>query len=104
MLRIATRAVRAAAALCVLSAFPVFSADAQVAPSAHDGFVALDAAQTEHLGLLNRFRTTVPPVLNTEHWTSWPPPPPPPPPPDLDLDRPQDEPHLLPRDVPLGKD
>jgi len=76
----------------------------QVAPSAHDGFVALDPAQTEHLGLLNRFRTTVPPVLNTEHWTSWPPPPPPPPPPDLDLDHPQDQPHLLPRDVPLGKD
>jgi hypothetical protein len=76
----------------------------QVAPSAHDGFVTLDAAQTEQMGLLNRFRTTVPPVLNTEHWTSWPPPPPPPPPPDLDLDHPQEEPHLLPRDVPLGKD
>jgi lipoprotein-anchoring transpeptidase ErfK/SrfK len=35
MLRIATRAVRAAAALCALSAFPVFSAHAQVATSAH---------------------------------------------------------------------
>jgi hypothetical protein len=76
----------------------------QVAPSADDGFHELGTARTEHLGLLDRFRTIVPPVLNTEHWTSWPPPPPPPPPPDLDLDHPQEQPHLLPRDVPLGKD
>jgi hypothetical protein len=76
----------------------------QIAPTQRDGFVPLGEAQTEHLGLLDRFRTTVPPVLNTEHWTIWPPPPPPPPPPDLDLDHPQEEPELLPRDVPLGKD
>jgi len=76
----------------------------QIAPTHHDGFIPLDAAQTEHMGLLNRFRTTVPPVLNTDHWTSWPPPPPPPPPPDLDLDHPEERPHLLPRDVPLEKD
>jgi hypothetical protein len=76
----------------------------QIAPTQHDGFIALGAARTDHMGLLNRFRTTVPPVLNTEHWTSWPPPPAPPPPPDLDLDHPQETPLLLPRDVPLGKD
>jgi hypothetical protein len=75
----------------------------QVAPTA-SGFAPLDAAEVETMGLLNRFQTAIPPVVNAEHWQSWPPPPPPPPPPDLDLTHPQEESKLLPRDVPLARD
>lgn len=76
----------------------------QVAPADHEGFVELDTGQVRAMGLLNRFQTLIPPVVNTAHWHTWPPPPAPPPPPDLDLDHPQDKPSLLPPDVPLGPD
>jgi hypothetical protein len=76
----------------------------QVAPTTADGFQPMAAEAVQRLGLLNRFQTIIPPVVNAAHWTTWPPPAAPPPPPDLNLDHPDDHPKLLPRDVPLGKD
>jgi hypothetical protein len=75
----------------------------QVAPTA-PGFTTMDPAEIETLGLLSRFQTSIPPVVNAEHWETWLAPPAPPPPPDLDLTHPQPESKLLPRDVPLAHD
>ena len=74
----------------------------QVAPSA--GFRTLDPAEIEAMGLLNRFQTSIPPLVNEQHWEAWTAPPAPAPRAELDLTQPFEEPDLLPRDVPLAPD
>jgi hypothetical protein len=75
----------------------------QLAPQ-QPGFAAMSRAEVDQLGLLSRFHTPIPPVVNAAHWQSWPAPPAPPAPPDLDLNHPEEQPALLPRDHPISKD
>lgn len=75
----------------------------QVAPTAQ-GFVPMQGQQVDALGLLNRFHTDIPPVVNRAHWQSWLAPPAPPPLLEIDLTKPAPDLHLLPRDQPLGAD
>lgn len=74
----------------------------QVAPTT--GFRSLDESEVQSLGLLSRFQTSIPPMVNTQHWRPWMAPPAPAPRRELDLTRPYEEPDLLPRDVPLASD
>ncbi len=74
----------------------------QLAPTA--GFRPLDPAELESMGLLNRFQTSIPPLVNERHWEAWTAPPAPAPRRELDLTRPYEEPDLLSRDVPLAPD
>jgi hypothetical protein len=74
----------------------------QIAPTA--GFSVLDPADIESMGLLSRFQTSIPPMVNTQHWQQWLSAPPPQPQRDLDLTRPYEEPELLSREVPLAAD
>lgn len=75
----------------------------QLAPQ-QPGFAPMSRAEVDQLGLLSRFHTPIPPVVNAAHWQTWPAPPAPPAPPDLDLNHPQQRPTLLPRDHPISKD
>ncbi|MDQ1650152.1 MAG: hypothetical protein QOG60_2209 [Frankiaceae bacterium] len=74
----------------------------QIAPIA--GFRTLDPAEIEAMGLLNRFHTSIPPMVNAKHWQTWMTAPAPAPRRELDLTRPYEEPELLSRDVPLAPD
>ncbi len=75
----------------------------QVAPATQP-FVPMQSREIDQLGLLSRFRTDIPPVVNAAHWESWLAPPAPPPPPEIDLTKPAPDLHLLPRDHPLASD